>query len=399
MKKPLLFLLLTFFTTAFSQIRFEKGYLINNQNEKSEVLIKNEDWLNNPTQFTYKISEDAAPKTAFMSEVKEFGVNNFSRYIRYKGLIDQSTDNLQILSLKKEPEWEEKTVFLKELATGKRNLYVYNDRLVRRFFFSDEDTEITQLIYKRYFVDEFRIGYLSNNEYQSQLAKSFAGENLDKKINSLPYKADSLTKFFKKSNAADSSSTLYDDPNSSVNLYVKPGISFSTANLKIEDGSPLNVDFGSKVSPRFGVELEYVFPFNKNKWSIFIEPNYQSYKQTALSATNNPAEIEYNSVQLPIGIKHYLFLTKDSKLFLEIFGTIADAKIGNNYIKYGIPGTTAEKEFELKADLSFGGGIGYSYKNKYLLSMKYSSKDLSKGYNFFNVPLNTFSLSAGYNIF
>lgn len=53
MKKLLFVVILCSYSFTFSQIRFEKGYLINNQDVKSEVLIKNEDWTLNPTEFFY----------------------------------------------------------------------------------------------------------------------------------------------------------------------------------------------------------------------------------------------------------------------------------------------------------------------------------------------------------
>ena len=56
--KKLLLILLAFTLQLFSaQIKFEKGYLITNNGERKEILIKNKDWLNNPTEFTYKIAE------------------------------------------------------------------------------------------------------------------------------------------------------------------------------------------------------------------------------------------------------------------------------------------------------------------------------------------------------
>ena len=46
----LLFLIVT---ESFGQIKYEKGYFINNENKKIECLIKNKDWKNNPSEFSY----------------------------------------------------------------------------------------------------------------------------------------------------------------------------------------------------------------------------------------------------------------------------------------------------------------------------------------------------------
>lgn len=397
MKKSLLFLLLTFFTAAFSQIRFEKGYIINNKDEKSEVLIKNEDWSLNPTNFIYKNSEDGSELTAKIENVKEFGVYNFSKYVRFTGPIDQSRDDLQDLGTEKNPKWLEQTVFLQQLAEGKRSLYSYNNSKILRFFYEDGDTKITQLIYKRYLGENSSNIYI-NNEFRSQLANSFAGDVDGDKFDNLPYKAQSLTNLFKKYNLSDSV-LKSDSEKSSFNLYIKPGISFNSAKFQISGGSDLDTDFESKLSPRFGVQLEFILPTRRNKWSVFVEPTYQTYKQESKNVGLSPAMIEYSSIELPIGVRYYMFLNKDAKLFLEGFVNVADFQIGENYITYQIPGTSAEKTYELQSQVTVGGGIGFSYKNKYSVSAKYVAKDLSRKYLFFKLPYNSFFISAAYNIF
>lgn len=401
MKKSLLFLLLTFFTTAFSQIRFEKGYVINNQNEKSEVLIKNVDWSFNPTEFIYKTSEDADQMTGKMKDIKEFGVDNFSKYIRFTGPIDQSTDDLQILDDDQNPKWEEKTVYLNQLVQGKRNLYLYNDKKIRKFFYSDSNTPVTQLIYKRYFAEGDKTNVSTNNEFRTQLTKSFAGENATKKIESAKYIASDLTNLFKKFNDDSGENTFEsDDSKSSVNLYIKPGISFSSASINFGEGNPANVNFANKLSPRFGMELEYIFPFYKNKFGIFFEPTYQSYNQKGQNFTNNEAEIKYSVIEIPIGARYYFFLDKNSKIFMEGVMNVAEFELGENTIRYAIPGTTSEKIVDLKSKINFGFGIGYSYKNKFVISLRqYSNKNLSEEYQFINLNYKNLSIMAAYNIF
>lgn len=399
MKKSLLIFLLTFFTLGFSQVKYEKGYLINNKNEKSDVLIKNEDWNLNPSKFSYKISEDGKQMTGNITEFREFGVYNFSKYIRFTGNIDQSTDKLNIMNLQKEPEWLEQTVYLKQLVEGKRNLYLYNGEKVFRFFFSEENGPVNQLIYKRYYGDVDKTLAYTNNEFQMQIDRSFESSELRGKIEKVQYKTKSLTDLFKRYNSLQNSTTYVEEEKATFNLYLKPGVSFASAKLNIEEGSPANVDFKSNTGARFGIQLEYILSSNKNKWSIFVEPTYQTYKQTGENFPGNPAEISYSSIEIPVGIRHYFFIDKNSKIFIEGLFNVTDITIGDNYIRYGIPGTSAVKEFTLKSDLSFGGGIGFSYKNKYQISAKFISKDLGKEYSFISVPYSNFSLNAAYNIF
>ncbi|MFK7782131.1 hypothetical protein [Psychroserpens sp.] len=62
-------------TVSFSQINFEKGYLISNQGEKLDIFIKNNDWNDNPTEFKYKITLDSDQVIdESINNVKEFGI-------------------------------------------------------------------------------------------------------------------------------------------------------------------------------------------------------------------------------------------------------------------------------------------------------------------------------------
>ena len=72
MRKQLLLLFATIFTiNCYSQITYEKGYFINNSDQKVDCLIKNIEWENNPVMFKYKLSENSEPEIASIETVKE----------------------------------------------------------------------------------------------------------------------------------------------------------------------------------------------------------------------------------------------------------------------------------------------------------------------------------------
>lgn len=81
-KKQLVFILTAILSlNCYSQISFEKGYFVDNNNQKTTCLIKNIDWANNPTEFEYKLSKNNETKKLTIKLVKEFGVNNTSKYL------------------------------------------------------------------------------------------------------------------------------------------------------------------------------------------------------------------------------------------------------------------------------------------------------------------------------
>ncbi|WP_227740356.1 hypothetical protein [Salegentibacter sp. BLCTC] len=117
MKKQALFLLFTILSlNCFSQITFEKGYYIDETNQRLNCLIRNVDWRNNPNKFEYKLSEEAEIKTASLNSVKEFAIKGVSKYVRSEVEIDRSSKNINKLSTEKNPVFQKETLFLKVLV-------------------------------------------------------------------------------------------------------------------------------------------------------------------------------------------------------------------------------------------------------------------------------------------
>ena len=56
----LIFLLIA--KCSFGQIRYENGYYIDNNNRRTECLIKNVDWGNNPKGFIFKKGNSSIPE-------------------------------------------------------------------------------------------------------------------------------------------------------------------------------------------------------------------------------------------------------------------------------------------------------------------------------------------------
>ena len=83
-----LLLLFFFVAESFGQ-KYEKGYFVNNDNERIECLMKKKDWKINPTEFSYKLDESAAPLEGDVNSVKEFGMANSCKFINADVKIDR----------------------------------------------------------------------------------------------------------------------------------------------------------------------------------------------------------------------------------------------------------------------------------------------------------------------
>ncbi|WP_051881877.1 porin family protein [Chryseobacterium soli] len=387
----------------YAQITFEKGYFINNAGERTEASIKNLDWKNNPTEFEYKLDNSSDVRKENIKNIQEFGIETLERYVRKTILIDRSSDHLNRLSETRAPEFKEETLFLKYLVEGKSNLFYYESGDTRRFFYSTDDGSVKQLIYKSYAINESQIGY--NEEYKKQLSESLKCGVDSKMIKKTDYEPTDLTKIFITNNECSTGHTvLYGQAKVKkdlFNLTIRPGVNFS----KVENNHHYysvndQTKFDSKATFRIGAELEFILPFNKNKWALFAEPTYQYYKNTtevslmdgSYNGKKSKRSVDYKSFEIPFGIRHYFFINKQSKIFVNA-AYILDFNL-NSAITYD------QTEFKIASGNNFTFGAGYKYNDKYSLEFRMGmSRDLLRNYLNFASNYRTISVILGYTLF
>lgn len=408
MKNQLLLILTTILSlTCHSQITFEKGYYIDNQNNKIDCLIKNMDWKNNPTEIEFKLSENAEAQTINLKLINEFGIDNNSKFVKSKVNIDRSSDNPNKLSDKRNPIFKTEEVLLKVLIEGKSTLYQYVDINLIRYFYKKDNSKIEQLVYKTFKNEENNIG--ENNMYKQQLRNNLKCPNFNiNKIENLEYKKEKLIKFFAEYNQCNNQEyTIFEKKQKRdfFNLTIRPRIKNSSLIAKNYLYNTSETDFGSKIGFGFGVEAEFILPFNNDKWSIAIEPTYQNFKsQKEANNTNNSEEvltstIDYSSIEIPLSLRYYFFLNSNSKIFMNasyIFDYNSKSSIeftSNDGSTIG-PLSVASKP-------NLGLGIGYKQNNKYSLELRVQNKrtiTLSE-FSFWSAKYQTISLIFGYSIF
>ena len=141
MKKSLFFVFALFISSLSltAQVKFESGYFINQNDQRINCLIKNLDLSSNPTEFTYKLTEDSKTEVATIETVKEFEITGISKFIKQKVDYEVSSDELHLLIENRNPIFEKKTLFLRVLVEGKASLYSHQDRNVVRLFYQMEN--------------------------------------------------------------------------------------------------------------------------------------------------------------------------------------------------------------------------------------------------------------------
>lgn len=434
MKKTLLAIMLFGVLSMQSQIHFEKGYFILNNGTKTECLIKNNEWDNNPTKIYYKTNENSEAIKLDISEILEFSVFNSSKFGRFNVEIDDSSDNTNELGENKNPEYKKKSILLRYLVEGSANLYLYSVTNTIKYFYSTNNSTPIQLIYKKYFLQDQPDKIRVNSTYKQQLFNSINCNNIDfKQVDKIDYNQKSLENYFTNFNQCkgdkkieiastptekgtitsekplselEKNSTQIEKPkseienpltqnenpsiqkeNSPIEKYKERkgkfqfgptlGISQSSFSITNIDYKKQTLNFNSTTSVSFGAELEYIFGFYKNKWSIFLNPNYNknsskaNYNFTTLSLDlNEDLNSEIKTFELPFGIRHYMFLNDKSKLFID-FGVL--------FSKINVASIQSKNNTSLVLDKfkssqqSIMFGFGYSY-NKISGELRFNSK-------------------------
>lgn len=390
---------------CYAQTSFEKGYFIDNEGQKTNVLIKNLDWKDNPTEFQYKLSENDFPKTATINSVKEWGIADKLKYRRYTVNIDRSSEDIKRLSSLRNPVFNEEQLFLKALVEGKANLYAFEDGNLRRYFFKTHNSDIEQLVYKKYLTPNNTIG--KNKEYKHQLWNTLKCKDFPiTLIQDVDYRKNDLVKYFINYNECQNSEfTIYEKKqnNDIFHLTIRPG--FRSSNLKIHNSintNSWNANFGRELGLSFGVEAEVIMPFNNNKWAFLIEPTFQYFKsEKEISAET--IKVDYKSIEVPIGIRHYFFLNNNSKLFINGL-LVSDFSNNSNMIFERVIDSkkVAILDLDIKTRINptAGLGAGYKYNNKLSFELRYIFKrDLLTKHKYLFSDYNSFSVMFGYTVF
>ena len=396
-KQLTLFFALTLSLNSFSQSTFVKGYFINNANEKTNCLIKNVDWLNNPTEFRYRINENSKVKTLTIDDVKEFGVLNTFKYVRHIVDIERSGKLAKELDYDKNPIFNTEQLFLKVLIEGKAILYSYEDKGLTRYFFSKKNAEVNQLVSKHYLsnVNQAKI----NNEFRRQLWIALKCESISmNSLKKIRYRKSDLVQFFVKYNECSKSEFVnYQKKKNKkkdlFNLTLRPGIRNSS--FVLINPNEQEIDFGKNLTSfRLGLEAEFIFGFNNNKWAFLFEPTYHQFNADLQTTSFKQKRIEFN-----FGLRHYIYLKKkDVKLFANA-SFIYVNNFNNQLTERG-----NSISIEMQDNLNVALGIGCKYKDRFSLELRHlpSTNFIlsdSSGEKLWYTRTQSLSIALGYTLF
>lgn len=390
MKKCFLFIILFLIQfQVLAQTNYEEGYIIDNTGTRKEVLILNRDWRTNPSGVTYKTAENASPQRAGTDQLSEFGVGDEIVFRKFSANIDRSSERVRRMSTARDPQFSREEVFLKLLVDGEAELYQYREGEVERFFYSLKDVAVKPLVHRKY-LEDGKIA--TNNSFRQQLYENLkCGDLTASDVRQIDYEENELVQFFEEYNTclgADPIVYRSNETRGDLNLYVKAAATF--ASMDIEQGlhaAGNEIDLG--ILPQIGAELEHVLPFNRNKWSVFMEGAYLSYSVEEEHYDNPPHDLrgiflsmDMDYISAAAGIRHYFFVGFSSAIFV------------NAAFAYDVPLNThillerRDDRYELEPELTETetgayamAGVGFSYSGRLSAELRYILPRTTTGAN------------------
>ena len=392
MKKQFLTIITIAITSlSFSQITFEKGYFINESGIKTSCLIKNIDWKNSPEKFKYKLEEKSEIKTASIKNVTEFSVVNGSKFIRREVKIDTSSNSISKLSFQKTPLYKRERVLLHVLVEGDANLYLYENKNLKRYFLTTSTIKLKPLVYKKFKTENNQIGV--NSRYKQELMKHLKCDELNiGNFRKLEYNKKSLTKLLIDYNTCKYPNFVLSNKKETKNPFhitIRPRLNLTNVSFENQSSIVKEIDFDQKSNLGIGVEFEYVLPYNSNKISLFAEPTYQNYSSSKNIKSKRVPDgefntvLKYNSINIPLGVRHYFFLNDNSKIYADI-AYVFTVNL-NAYLDFNRKNGTTKNSLNVTPLNNLSISLGYKYNEKYSISVRaQTNRELVPSYSEWN---------------
>lgn len=387
---------------AFGQKNFNRGYIVDNANVKTDCWIQNVGNAESSSGYVYRLNEKSEITAVLLAKIKEFGTKKDFKCIRALIAVDISNGNIsRPEDAGKGPEWDEGHAYLKVLVEGElATLYSYFTEGKKLFYYSVGDSTIQPLQHKEY---NLEVAYgvvekIYDNSYREQLMENVACGDT-KKLETLAYTKKSLIKYFEDFHKCkDADIYTYElSQHQKGKFALKAGVSFNRMDMSAKDlkaGS--SIFFTKESSIGYGIEAEYVFAFNNYKWSVFTESNYYNYysdySTNSYNSNHDGFVVDYSTIEIPIGVCHYMYLNPENRFFVKV-AYVPHIILDGSNIKFN-----SEATYELAAAPRTFAGIGYSYKRLNCEARFYSKQNITQNLYQRGSDYSQFSVRLSYTL-
>jgi len=381
--QTILFFLIFIPGILYSQKEFKTGYIITKDFELVEGLIANFGEEDSSNKYVFKKSKKDSLLYLNTNNVREFGIRNQKKFVLAQILLEISDS--QVLDSNDTTEytlkWMKKNAFLEILIEGESTtLYYYYNSGVDNFYVQMNKSKLIPLIYKQYSVlnthnNDFTTEFVENNTYITTLKNLLKCPNENSAVKKVSYTRKSMVNFIKKYFECNNEKyTVYYEGKPSTRFNFKLAYLLTFTDFGANNGTTEYFDFTNGVNHTFGAEIEYMIPFNKYRWSVFVEADYQFYKDTYIHPyTNIPTSIDYKVIEMPVGISYHIHLNHSNSLFLRA-AIIPNIVLDDSYIAFYTPGN----KYDLDGPVNAYVGAGYAFKRFAIEYRYYSTQNLTE---------------------
>jgi opacity protein-like surface antigen len=228
MKRFLISLVMAVPVLSFAQSNFQKGYLVNNNQDTIKGFVDYKERSANPSSFNFRKDLNGEIKVYGLKECSAYGIDGIESSQRYFVRISLSKINFGHLSTGLDTSSKTDTVFLKVLQSGKNiTLFSYEDKIKKRFFIKENGASEPYELIQNFFLSYKKEGVLvTDNQYVRQLTEvveKFKTDVSEGKLKALRYSSTDLIKISSQINGE----TLVKSKYKSARFYAGGGFSIS----------------------------------------------------------------------------------------------------------------------------------------------------------------------------
>lgn len=395
--------------SASAQRDFERGYFIDDNDNKLECLIQNEKWLFSPEEVFYKLNENSEVKSFTVENCKEFKIGDEGVFMRVSADFPITQSKLKKKELNSNPELLQKTAFVQNIVKGNASLFWFVDNNGIVYLYSKNGGAIKPLLYKKYILEDLKIK--ENNIFRTQLIKDFECGN-QPIIQKTEYRRKSIIKYFEFLNQCSGDGnyevferTAKQKANFLITLKVWAGMQQNSYETETTN-PPRTYSFEDEIGAKFGGELEAFFPyFGYKKASVFLSVQFSKVGNTFTFPPNDVNErffeADYSVIEVALGGRYYFELAEKSSLFVDLAlaANVYSNSIINETTTSNITGLSSTEEIGTSFDDRLGGsfGLGYSYNKRiYLRLGLLATQNVLDNSRFIEDKLSRINLSLGY---
>lgn len=401
---PSFLLILFFFASVFANGQEMNGYILNNNDEKTECFVRNNGIREASNNYKYRLPGEKEFNEMDLAKIKEFAIYDEVKCVRELIQIDASDDRIKREEeAQQEPELDQGHAYLNVLYEGPlASLYSYYNEGKTFYYYRVGEASIELLYYKKYQL-EVATGVVEknivNNAYKDQLAQALNIKD-EKALQKLSYTKNSLIRFFDnyhKKNSEQGKNLVIGDPKPKI--IVRGLLNGNTFSAEIQNYSDTEYAFfKEEMSVGYGLEVEYNFAFNRNKFSVFAGGNYATYFSDYSDFTNGSADRDkyiwdYYSIDIPFGVRYYGHLFPKARIFVEA-GLSPHIILDKSELFMG-------SDYEYSFDSATKGmfGVGLSYGRFAVETRFYTKNNVTQNLNRRGSNLSQWTVSVQYDIF